>query len=131
MVDYVKLATTAKRLVEKNGRSVVLTGLEGSSVDTDKPWLGPMDAVGVPLPISGVFVPPNTIRQFGLTALGHGTEYIDLVDFSEQIMITFPGETDLRQYRTLVDNSQDWRIIGIQSLKPGDITLLAFIGVRR
>jgi hypothetical protein len=130
MVDYIAIAATAKRLVEANGRAVTLTGLKGVAANAAQPWDGPTDLVGAPLPLFGVFVPPNTVRQFGLTALGQGTEWIDLMTISEQMMITFPGEVDIRNYTTLNDGT-NWGIIGSQVLKPADVTLLAFIGVKR
>lgn len=129
--DYTDLAATAKSLVEEFGRAVTLTGLKQAAADPSKPWEGPSDAAGVPLPLWGCFVPPNTVRQFGLTSLGEGTEWKDLITFSEQIMITFPGEVDLRNYTNLNDQGVVWGILGTQVLRPGPVTLMAFIGVRR
>lgn len=130
-IDYVELAAVAAELVEDAGRAVTLTGLTGAPANPSKPWEGPSDAVGTPLPLFGVFVPPNTVRQFGLTNLGEGTEWKDLITFSEQIMITFPGEVDLRGYTNLNDQGVVWGILGSQVLRPGPVTLLAFLGVRR
>lgn len=129
--DYTSLSKNAERLIARFGRAVVLQGKAAAPTTPSKPWEGPSDVAGTPLPLYGVFVPPNTVREFGLTALGHGTEFQDLITFSQQIMITFPGEVDLRDYTTLIDADVNWGIIGIQSLKPGPTTLLAFIGVRR
>ena len=51
--------------------------------------------------------------------------------FTEQIIITAQGEYDLRAYTSDVDNGDRWGIIGLQVLRPGPTTLLAFVGVRR
>lgn len=131
MVDYVRLQQTAERLIKKNGRSISFVKLNETPADPNNPWDGPSPAGEITLPVFGVFVPPNTVRQFGLTALGEGTEFRDLVTFSEQIIITAQGENDLREYTSVVDRADRWGIIGLQVLRPGDITLLAFVGVRR
>lgn len=135
MVDYVRLAQTANRLIRNNGRSITFVRLAEAAADPARPWKGPPStgpgAAETTLPLVGVFVPPNTVRQFGLTALGEGTEFKDLVTFSQQIIITAQGENDLREFTSVVDGSDRWGIIGLQVLKPADVTLLAFVGVRR
>ena len=133
MVDYVKIAATAKRLVEANGRLVTFYGVDQTSSDPAAPWNGPsVVKSGVGTALYGVFVPPNTVRQFGLTALGRGTEFDDLFRFSEQVGIVFPeGGLDLRQFSIVEDGGTEWKIIGLQELKPAERSVLAFVGVRR
>lgn len=131
MVDYVKLSATATRLLMKNGRTINLIRKDQTAADPAKPW----DGTGVAdtlTPIKAIFVPPNTVRQFGLTALGHGTEFEDLIARSEQIAIVNPKVLELRDYIKVQEaDFTEWGIIGLQVLKPGDIQLLAFIGIRR
>lgn len=129
MVDYVKLAATAERLIRLNGRLVSFVRKTEVPLDPLKPWKG-NTAGETLLTVSAVFVPPNTVRQFGITSLGQGTEFIDLITFSEQIAIIYQADADLREYTTLRDGV-DYNILGIQVLKPGPINMLAFIGVRR
>lgn len=129
--DYTELLGVAQDLIEEFGRAVTLTGQAEAPGTPSKPWDGPSTVVSTPLPLFGCFVPPNTVRQFGLTALGLGTEFRDLITYSEQIMICSPGEVDLSIYTNLVDTGVIWGIIGNQTLKPGPVTVLAFIGVRR
>lgn len=131
MVDYNRLAQTAARLVKNNGRSISFVKLNETPANSSRPWKGPASGGETTLALNGVFVPPNTVRQFGLTALGEGTEFQDLVTFSEQIIITAQGENDLREFTSVVDGGDRWGIIGLQVLKPGPTTLLAFVGVRR
>lgn len=130
MPDYTRLAATAQRLIKNNGRSITFVKLDEASADPTQPWNGP-STNETTLALNGVFVPPNTVRQFGLSALGEGTEFKDLVTFSEQVIITAQGENDLREYTKVIDRSDRWGIIGLQVLRPGDTTLLAFVGVRR
>lgn len=129
-IDYARMVKTIERLIKANGRLVDFVRQSEIAADPAKPWKGPTTTeVTSEKPI--VAVPPNTVRQFGLTALGEGTEFIDLITMSEQVLIVFPGIDDLRQYSTVRDTGVNWGIIGIQVLRPGTTQLLAFVGVRR
>lgn len=131
MVDYTKLQATANRLIEENGRAISLVRLSQTPADSNKPWQGPADDEEEFEEVYGCFVPPNTVRQFGITSLGEGTEVQDLVKHSEQIIITAQGDLDVRSYSEILDRDERWGIVGIQVLRPGNTTLLSFIGVRR
>lgn len=42
------------------------------------------------------------------------------------------GDADLSEYNELIDSdSTRWRIEKVQTLKPGNVTLLHFVGVKR
>jgi hypothetical protein len=133
MVDYVKLAGIAERLVNKSGRAVTLVRNPTTMADPMKPWKGPdfVDGEEITLDVKAVFVTPNQVRIFGLSALGDSTQFVDMVAVSEQIMILFPGENDIKQFQTVRDGTVNWNITAIQILKPADTTLLAFMGTRR
>lgn len=135
MANYVKLLAVANKLINKNGRNIILQHEERDPKDPSKPWRGPLlekdGGTPVKFPVKGVFVPPNTVREFGITSLGEGTLMEDMIAVSQQIVIIAGTETDLRQFDTIKDRSESWGIKGLQVLRPGDITLLAFIGVRR
>ena len=130
MVDYVKLAATAQRLVAANGRLITFVRKSEVASDPAKPW-GAQVGADTDFETSAVFVPPNTVRQFGLTALGQGTEFKDLIAFSESVGIFFPGTTDCRQFSHVEDGAETFGIIGLQILKPGDVQMLGFVGIRR
>jgi hypothetical protein len=58
----------------------------------------------------------------------------DLVKRSEQIFIITPvaGEAlDYSDMTELVDGGEPYRIVGVEKLRPADVTLLYFIGVAR
>lgn len=131
MVDYARLSATATRLIQANGRSFTLVKFNEIAADANEPWNGPASGGQTTLTLYGVFVPPATIKQFGLQGLGQGTEFVDLVTYSEQVIITNPTTNDLRQYSEVIDDSVRWGIIGTQVLKPASTTILGFIGVRR
>lgn len=134
MVDYVRLSKTVDKLIKKNGRVINLLKIDQTPADVDKPWNGPADSPSpyTKLELSGVFVPPTSVREFGLPALGDGTDFNDLVLSSQQVVIVYPGENNLKDYISLEDtDGKVWGITGIQILKPGNTTMLGFIGVKR
>lgn len=131
MVDYNRLSQTAERLIRNNGRSISFIKLNETPQNSNRPWKGPGAGGETKVAMNGVFVPPNTVRQFGLTALGEGTEFKDLITFSQQIIIVAQGNNDLREFTSVEDANVRWGIIGIQVLRPGDVALLGFVGVRR
>lgn len=130
MVDFTKLAATANRLISKNGRVVTFVKNSGSAADPSKPWKGSVDSEET-IDLSCVFVTPNQVRIFGLSALGDAAGFEDMVAFSEQLIITFPGENNLREYQTVRDGNVNWNVTAYQFLKPATVNLLAFAGVRR
>ena len=132
MVDYVKLAGVADRLIRANGREVQFVRKATALLDPAKPWKGSdPDEDEITLTLPAVFVPPNQVRIFGLSALGEATEFRDMVTFSEQIAIVACGQNDLREYQTIRDGSINWNMIGLQLLKPATLNILAFVGTRR
>lgn len=130
MSEYDSAIALAQRMIKKKGRVVQFFKKNTTLIDPLKPWNG-TTGDETPVDISGVFVPPNTVRQFGLTALGEGTEYRDLVTLSEKIIIIYPGEYDLTTFVSVLDRTTRWGIVGLQVLRPGDEQILAYVGVRR
>ena len=127
-IDYNKLAVLAERLVTEAGRTVTLVRVSETPADVAAPWNG-VTGVETTLVVPAVQLLPNSVRVFGLSALGEAGKLDGLVSVSELVYIIFAGENDLKQY-TLVRDGQDYGIMATQSLKPANTTLLGFIGVR-
>lgn len=131
--DYSKARATADRLIQRFGRPITLKAESRTPADVDTPWKGsavsPSNITEVTL--WGVFVPPGAVRIFDLTALGEATKNVDLIAFSEQIIITYPGDVDISPFKVVNDGTADWGVTATQLLKPGSDQVLAFIGVRR
>lgn len=129
--DYSEVIAVADELTEEFGREITFVADSEVPVDVTKPW-DEDDGNDSSLTLNGVFVPPNTVRQFGVTALGQGTEFQELLQFSEQIVIVYQGSADLRVYTHLDDPGNGrWNILGMQVLRPGSENVLAFVAVRR
>lgn len=129
-IDYAKLAETSKRLITEAGRTVTLVRPSEVPADPSKPWDGPTQTE-ITIDVPGVQLLPNAVRVFGLSALGDANEFRGLVTFSELVYIVFAGETDLSQFTIVRDQGVDYQIEATQELKPKDVTLVGYIGVRR
>lgn len=131
MVDYTRLAATSERLIRKNGREITFRKPSLTPVDATKPWNGPNPASFTQITLPAVFVPPNTVRQFGLTALGTGHEVVDLFSYIHKLFILFPGENDITEYPIIIDEGLQFNVVAYQLLRPANNNLLAFVGARR
>lgn len=129
-IDTAALIVIAQRLINENGRSVTFIQFDSTPGDVTKPWNGPTDPRATPdstAAFDAVFVSPGAASSLGLSA-----ETTDLIQRSDQIMIVSAGAAiDLRIYEEVDDDSQRWKITGVETLKPGASTLLSFVGVKR
>lgn len=129
MADLTKLVATAQRLIKANGRSVTFIRHDQTLGDVAKPWQGPTDARAKPNDTSvqnAVFLEPSSAPKLGIS-----TEQSDLVMNSEQIMMVSPGTVDLTAFQEVLDGTTYWKITTIEVLRPGAVTLLAYVGVKR
>lgn len=131
-INYVNLAATAKRLVEENGRSVTFVKLNSTPPDGAKPWRGPANPTAAPdasLSLVGVNVEPT-----GLVRLGIASEEDDFIKRAEKIFMFAPGAVspqDLKSYDQILDGSERYAFNGVKELRPGSVTLLFYVSVRR
>jgi len=130
MFDYYKLAETSERLITDRGRSITFIQNPETPVDSTKPWKAQTGA-DVVFTTKAVFLPPRSVTQFGLSALGQGTEFEDLIASSEYFAIFFPGTIDCRNFIKVQDGLETFGIKAIQILQPGDVQLLGLVGMRR
>jgi len=67
------------------------------------------------------------------SSLGIRAEAVELYKDTQSVFISEPGEDtpeDFDQYQIVTDGSQEFKITFIEKLKPADLTLLYYIGVR-
>ena len=126
-VDWNRAREAVKRNVDKYGRLVTLVNDEGPA-DATKP-LGPRKPrVEVP-GIKGVFVRPS-----GYIKLGESF-YMDpgMMEEAEKICLVLPSLVhDFARFTRVVDNDgQGYKIFKVEELKPGDVSLLLYLGLRQ
>lgn len=130
-INYAKLAAKAQQLVTQSGRTVSLIRKNETPIDNAKPWNGSHAAPETALVVPAIQLLPNAVRIFGLAALGDANRLDGLISLSEYVYIVFAGENDLHQYTQVLDEGVYFNIEATQSLRPAEITLLGYIGVRR
>lgn len=140
MVDFVKLASTAQRLVEANGRDAVLFKKDRTPANAAEPWRGP--DLTAPDPAAGIgpvkvaFVPAS---GSGFGKLLFDSEETLRVKIDEVGLLAVKSVTDLtpaataedvEQSDTLRDGTHVYKIVSVGHLKPADISLLFVLGLK-
>lgn len=126
--DYSRPLATAQRLIERFGRRVTLQGVSDGPSDPNNPLGSPAAA---PAPVAGI--PATFVQPSSLNTLGFGARITELFADATQVAIIAPvSGIDLDEVRFLIDNDgTKWKVTYIEKLKPGETTILYFIGVAR
>lgn len=140
MPDYQKLAQTAKRLIDKNGRSITISRLDRSPLDTSKPWRGepsPRATGGVERSLTtiGVFVHPDGLRDQTMTR-PFGFSAIDeelLKRFNQIVLVSGAGTSfqNLEEFDEVTDGSSSWKIELVVRLQPGDVNIMSALALAK
>jgi len=111
MVDYVKLAATADRLVGGAGRSVTLIA-KGAQVDALKPWDGAAD--GSTEGTTGVFT-NYTRREIDGTKIQANDKRLFIAAASLTL--------DPQNAYKVLDGSVEYQVINVRVVQPGAVTI--------
>lgn len=132
MVDFTRLAETAKRLIDENGRSIKIIKLNQTPDDNAKPWRGNDNSRTSPadeIDTKGVFV-----DIAGLASLGNITVDEELIKRSEMFVILNAidfGSSQGEDFEEVQDNNISWKIEGVRKLQPADTTVMYYMGLRK
>ncbi len=152
MVNYVNFQKLATRLIKENGREVSFLEYENKST-SGKPWEVKDNPVIGRFCTKGIFIPPSSGAEFGLPSLSEGVGTLpDLVKLSKQILIIAyprPGELpfkydieptspppdkdfNLKNFNVILDEciGKMIGITAIQILKPAEIEIMAYVGLK-
>lgn len=133
MVNYVKLAALAQKLITANGRELQVIRNARTPTDPTKPWRGnttPRNPPDEVYDVFGVFVPLTSSKRF------LGIEQI-LVDENKRpqmsVLIAAQGiDKDLSEFDEIIDDDgSHWAITNGQMLRPGATRMVYAFGVRR
>lgn len=121
-----RLAKTAKKLIEKNGRTLILIKSKETNTDPNKPWRKNDNpwVGGTEITVTGVFINPKSP-----TDLGEGEALVAgiLIDSRYKYVLiaedSSPGN-DYSLFDYIKDNNLIWKIQSTEKLKPGDKTIL-------
>lgn len=125
MADFAKLAATAKRLIEKNGRPIDLYRRSTTPADPLKPWRGTeLTATGGALQGVRAAVVPAAGSGFGRTRTNDTTRDSARDQVALIAASSIPAGVDLEVFTEIVDGGRSWRIGEVWKLQPADIPLV-------
>ena len=139
---HIKLAATAKRLIEKNGRAVDLFKTNRTPANPAQPWRGVSGAPTVP---EGGVTIPSVIMAFvpaeandegfgkmindGDGSLSVAFDQIGLL--ATDSLPTGITTLDVEQADAMRDGVDIWKIVKRGHLKPGDTSMIFALGLER
>lgn len=123
MVDYTSLAATAKRLIEKNGRTVTITKMSQTPADPAKPHRARNAAADTSVTPTAVVVPFESEQVDGSNVM---------VD-DKMVMVAQESVSgvDLESFDRLTDGSDEYDIVKVKKVNPGPTSVVYMIQVRR
>ena len=116
-INYTRMAATAKRLIEDNGRPVVIRKLSETAADSAKPWRG---TTGADTTVN----PTAVILDYRATDVDG--ERIKRGDQRMLVAATsLPANTDLRTFDRVEDTDGSiettYRIVRAEKITPGTV----------
>lgn len=126
MADFAKLAAAAQRLINANGRTVVVAKLGSTPQDTDQPWRGQSDYGATLVTGKAVFV---SERDLGYTV--RDEDNVRRPDKVALFAAADDGGHELETFDEIRDGSVVWRIMKVGVLAPADTRLIYMFEVTR
>lgn len=123
-----KFLPMINRLLKKHGRPLTFIELSATPANPAFPFEGPTNPQASPtrsLTTVGTFVEPDSLQRLGLS-----TKIEELLQRSDRICLV-PGPADLKGYNVVTDEGESYKILAIETLRPGTTTLLSFVGTLR
>lgn len=119
MADFTKLAATAKRLIEKNGRTVTVQQQAVTAADASMPWRATPTPAAVSVTGKAVFVDSASL----------GITYVNEDNVKRGVQVALfaasnDGNNELEAFDTIEDGTRTWKITNAEVLQPADTRLL-------
>lgn len=126
MPNFVKLAATAKRLIDGSGRTISVIREAAVVVDSSQPWRSDPTPVTTTVTGKAAFVSAGS---------GLGITFItEAVRRGNQVCM-FPadddGGNDLTKFTKIADNLVEWQILKAEVLQPAETKLVYLFEVSR
>ena len=128
MADHTKYVTFAKRLIAKHGRKVRLQLLAERGEDPTKPWKGAsVDNVENEYQAMAAFIPAAG------RDLGTIVEDKDLLKSVSHVCVCEAIAQGLEDRITRVEDTDGtmWRVVWMQTLKPGTLSIIYTLGLAK
>jgi len=131
--DYTRNQQEASEVLKENGIPITLIKFDDTPVDTGKPWASGIDnrgSVGATTCVHALRAHPGS-ADFKV-----GTQFVanDTIKTLEAVYIAEVGEDDkegLHKYHVVEDDGEHFGITFVRRFKPGNVTILYYIGVAK
>ena len=128
MANFTKLALTAKRLIEANGRPITVVKYGNASQDQDKPWRGRKEYREAEVTGYGAFVPRTQLLATTAANVDGVIREADYFLFSG----ADDGGYELEKFNAIIDSDgSEWKIASCELINPGSTRVLYQIEVTR
>lgn len=123
-MDYVRMAALAKKLIEKNGRTVTFRKLATSS-DPSTPWRTSAPAVSASVTQKAAFVSLSS-RHLGIELTQD-----QLNSRANEVVLAGTSTIDMLHVNQIVDGTETFNVEWVQTVKPGDTAVFYAFGIER
>jgi hypothetical protein len=126
MADHTKFVALAKRLIDKQGRTIALQTLSSAAANPAQPWKGPTaPTVSVSVDTKAVFLPAsgNDFSSMSVTK--------EMLADVTQVALVAPHELPLHEMTTMVDKGKTYKVQWCRVLEPADQVCLYAFGVKQ
>lgn len=126
-VDYNRARDTVKKMVDAYGRLITLIN-DNRPVDNTDP-LGPPAAPTTVSDVKAVFVRPSGYIKLGESFYME----VGMWEEAEKIALVLPSLTqDYSKFTRILDtDNKGYKIFKVEELKPGDVPILLYLGLRQ
>lgn len=131
MVDYASFRNLAERLIEENGRDLSLVRRDqGNPVDPAKPWRASTEAAEITVVVKGVVIEFEK-EDFDGSLVRRGDKRILIADKSVLDEGGSAANLQIEDYDHVLDGTVRWKILGANTIDPGDTRIMFDLQVRQ
>jgi hypothetical protein len=125
MVNYVRIAATAKRLIEENGRDVTLIKKTRAPADSAAPWRGPTSPGNTTVDTIKAVIYPKEEKNSEGELVYMGYEVAMLAHDS------LAAPSDLTTLDAVVDEGLTYKVTKASKIGPGDTVITYELHLKR
>lgn len=126
MADFTRLAAVAKRLIDKNGRTVLVVKQGDTPQDSDQPWRGQGT-----YPINSVSGKAVFVSEASLGYTARDKDNVKRADMVALFAAANDTGESLETYDVILDGGVTWQILKTELLQPADTRVLYIFEVSR
>jgi hypothetical protein len=130
-LDYVSFRLLAERLINENGRDLTLQREDQvNALVPAEPWRAPATTNKVTLAVKGVFIDFEK-EDFDGSLVKRGDKRVLVAAKDTEDVRTGTDNINIEDFETLLDGTEIWKIVTVQTIEPGSLRIAYDIQVRK